>query len=54
MIINVGFTGGEVSSAYHKSVLPIAVPMVLAFLLLELHNVLRKGCVIFPTGLFIF
>ncbi|OWM89311.1 hypothetical protein CDL15_Pgr024056 [Punica granatum] len=46
--------GGTVPSAYHKPVLSAAIPMVLAFLLLELRNVLHKGRVILPAGLRIF
>lgn len=46
-IANLGVSGGSVSSAHHQSLLSTALSMVLAFILLELHGVLHKSCILF-------
>ncbi|KAJ0020488.1 hypothetical protein Pint_32335 [Pistacia integerrima] len=43
-----------VPSASDKSVFSTSVSMVLAFFLLELYNVLHKGCSIYPVGVGLF
>lgn len=46
--------GWAVSSASNQPILPIAISMVLALVLLELHNVLHKGYSVFCIEVDIF